>query len=443
MPVNLSLKGEKWCHRLELVEPSGLTTDASWARTVGNSVPGFDTRTAVVVVGDRDGATSIAYDELSGHPSLRAVVADREAVTDVAAILFTSGTTGFPKGAAATHHYMIQSALEWVRYTECTEADVLFNPLPLFHVNAQFLTALPPLLVGCRAVVAPTFSASRFWDQIAENHVTQFNYHSSLLAILLRSWPDELPEHRLRIGMGAGASRNDWLEFERRTGVPLVEAYGLTECVTVTAAGLDERRAGSCGLPSTGYDVRIFDPQDREVAPDVVGQIVVRPERPFMGFEGYWNDPAATVAATRNLWFHTGDLGWKDDDGYLWFSDRRNDAIRRRGENISSTELENLAREFPGVVDCAAVGVTADLGENEVLVALESSQPDLDLEALIGFMYPRLPYFAVPRFIRVGALPRNASGRVLKAELKSDAVRAEAWDGLSVIDRLQNELGRR
>jgi crotonobetaine/carnitine-CoA ligase len=450
VPLNIYLRGAALSHQVSRVAPRVIVTDKAGVAALQSSKDLTEGASILLVDNagmshDNSGWRAIeTYRIAANHAPLPKEAARVGTAFEEAAIMFTSGTSGLPKGASATHYYMLEAAREWVRYTGSTSDDVLFNPLPLFHVNAQFLSALPPLITGSRVVFAPTFSASRFWSQVADHGVTQFNYHSSMLAILLRTWPDSLPAHQLRVGMGAGASASDWKEFEHRTGVPLVEAYGLTECVAVTAATVDERRPGSCGLATTGYEVAILDENDNRLPPDVVGQIAVRPARPFLGFEGYYMDPAATVASTRNLWFHTGDVGRIDVDGYLWFSDRRSDAIRRRGENISSHELETVVREFPGVIDCAAVGVSADLGENEVLVALETSTTEFDDSELQRYMYQRVPYFAVPRYIwRGGDLPRNASNRVLKGELKGASVVAEAWDGADHLNRLEEELGRR
>ncbi|WP_162801920.1 AMP-binding protein [Ornithinimicrobium murale] len=444
VPLNVYLRGAALAHQLTLTTPRVLVTDlAGWQAVLaaGTEFPPTD----VLLVDEGGPSNTMAYAEAVAWGRNQGQRQEQSSFSETAAILFTSGTTGRPKGVMASHQYIRTTAENWVRHTECTSTDTLFNPLPLFHVNAQFLTAIPPLITGCRAVLASTFSASAFWSQVSDNDVTIFNYHSSVLAILLRTWPSTVPQHSLRLGMGAGAAERDWLEFEERTGVPLVEAYGLTECATVTAMDLRTRRPGSCGLPVNGYDVRVVDENDAELPAGEVGQIVVRPRSAFLGFSGYWGDPSATVKACRNFWFHTGDLGSMDGDDYLRFVDRRSDAIRRRGENISSTEVEAAVREYPGVVDCAVVAVPSELGEDEVMVVVEHHRGGAPRPAeLLRYLYPRLPYFAVPRYILTTEdLPRNASRRVLKAGLRSAKVRAAAWDGGAVLAEMEQTVGRR
>jgi crotonobetaine/carnitine-CoA ligase len=253
-----------------------------------------------------------------------------------------------------------------------------------------------------------------------------------MLRILLKQpESDADAEHAVRMVVGAAASAELVERFERRFGLAVLDVYGLTETGPVTAIAWDRRRPGSCGVAVPWYEVRVVDEHDRDVPPGATGQIVVRPKRPHVMMERYWNDDAATLAALRNLWFHTGDLAHRDEDGYVWFQERGTDSIRRRGENVSAWEVEQVLASHPGLLEATVFGVPSELGGHEVMVAAVPRPGDaLTPEALLDYCAGKMPHFAVPRYVRLmDELPRSHAQRVLKHELKAEGVAAPGvWD---------------
>jgi crotonobetaine/carnitine-CoA ligase len=244
--------------------------------------------------------------------------------------------------------------------------------------------------------------------------------------------PDERDaELPLRFLSAAPVPKELYHEIARRYGCRIVTCYGLSESFPLTVAGIDdENPPGASGRPNPDFEVAIFDDDDHEVPPGTVGQIVCRPRRPHVMFEGYDGRPTETVAQLGRLWFHTGDLGRLDAEGWLWYADRKKDAMRRRGENISSFEVEQALLRHPEVAEVAAVGVPSELGEDDVMVFVVPHEGAwLEIEPFMDFCCERLPYFAVPRYVECRAsLPKNAVGRILKHELRAEGVSGQTWD---------------
>jgi crotonobetaine/carnitine-CoA ligase len=291
---------------------------------------------------------------------------------------------------------------------------------------------LTAVAAGARVVVHRRFSASRFWEICRAEGVTAFNGLGEMLTILLKQpQSDADRDNPVRMVIGSAAPTDVVAEFERRYGLAVLDVYGLTETGPITAISWEHRRAGSCGLPVPWYQVRVVDDRDVEVPRGAVGQIVVRPTRPHVMMEGYWNNEAATLALLRNLWFHTGDYARQDEDGFLWFLERGTDSIRRRGENVSAWEVERVLAGHPELIESAVYGVPSDVGGQEIMVAVVP-RPGVEIrpEALLDFCTGKLPHFAVPRYVRfVDALPRSHAQRVLKQELKAAGVDApRVWD---------------
>jgi crotonobetaine/carnitine-CoA ligase len=226
-----------------------------------------------------------------------------------------------------------------------------------------------------------------------------------------------------------------WQRWEQRFGVRVVYAYGMTEnglptLFPYSQTPAKEHLRGSGGQASASAEVAVFDDQDDPCQPGQIGEIVTRPKIANTAMLDYFDNPAATAAATRNCWFHTGDLGYLDDQGYLFYVDRKKDAMRRRGEMVSSWDVEAAVRKFPGVLDCAAYGVPSELGEDEIMVAVVPAEPDtFDPAALTAFCADQLATFQVPRYIRpVPALPRTQTERIEKYKLRAAGITADTWD---------------
>jgi crotonobetaine/carnitine-CoA ligase len=350
---------------------------------------------------------------------------------DTCTILHSSGTTGPPKGVVLSHEAVLHLTRHLVWLMDYTADDRLFTTFPLFHNNAKFTSVTAAMECGGSLVMERRFSASGFWDHARAKGITAFNYMGALLMMLFKQpeRPDDA-DNPLRIAFGAPCPVEIWEPFEARFGVRLVEVFGMTEAPMACENRLDDRRIGSAGKSSMTYEVVILDEDDRPCPPDVPGEIAVRPKHPWALFSEYYRDPEATVEAWRNLWFHTGDRGRMDSDGFVYFLDRMKDCIRRRGENISSWEIESCINTHPDVVESAAYGVASDLSESDVMVAVVlRAGVAADPAGLLDHCRGKISHFAVPRYVRfVTELPKNHAERVQKVPLRSAGVTADTWD---------------
>ena len=434
VPVNTAYKGYLLAYLLEHAQCSALIVEAQWLdrlAAIEDEVPSLRT---VVVLDDaspRVGALrTVAWEDvLAGAPaSAPEVTVDP---TDVSSILYTSGTTGPSKGVVLTHaanFYMARNVVELMDYGK---DDVVFNAFPLFHVNARYSGVLPVMYADGESVLHSRFSAGGFWDTCRAEGVTAFNYMGALLMMLFKQ-PKRADDadNPVRRAYGAPAPVTICQDFERRFGVQLVEVYGSTEAGTVTMNTVESFRVGSCGRPVPYYEVEIHDENDRRLQPGEVGEIVVRPREPHALFEHYYGMPAESLHAFRNLWFHTGDRGRTDEDGYFYFVDRMKDAIRRRGENISSWEVEKVVTTHDTVAEAAAVGVPSELTEEEVLVVVVAKPGhEIDPVSLLDLCQERLPHYAVPRYVRIiEELPKTPSQRIEKYKLREEGLHPGTWD---------------
>jgi carnitine-CoA ligase len=377
-------------------------------------------------------ATSLGRIPITCLPPL----ADPRPATDVgpetlAVILYTSGTTGPSKGVCCPHAQFFWWGFNGITNLEIEEGDVLCTTLPLFHTNAlgAFYQAL---LSGSTLVAGPRFSASRFWDGLIENGATVTYLLGAMVPILLSKEPSRLERsHDVRCALAPGVPANLHAVFEQRSGIRLIDGYGSTETNFVIGGTAAERRPGSMGTLREGYDARVVGPNDNEAAAGEPGELVLRSREKLAFACGYFAMPEATAKAFSDGWFHTGDRVIRDGDGYFRFVDRLKDAIRRRGENVSSFEVEQVLLSHPDVAHAAVFAVPSALAEDDVMAAVvRRPERTLTEPALAEFCRPRLPYFAVPRFIEfVDELPATESGKVQKYKLRDRGVTARTWDG--------------
>lgn len=355
---------------------------------------------------------------------------------DPAAILYTSGTTGPAKGCVLPHGQYLAAAHQMNANCHYDSTSVLYSCLPLFHINAQNYSVLCALSAGASLALDAKFTASGFFDRLAALGATAFNIIGGI-PLMLWNQPDRPIErtHGARIAFGVPVPLDIWEQWEKRFGVRIVYAYGATENGLPTLFPYDQTPAaahlrGSGGRESASAEVRIVDADDQYVACGVVGEIVTRPKIPWTMMLEYHGNPQATVAAWRNGWFHTGDLGFCDEQGYLFYVDRKKDALRRRGEMVSSWDVESVVAAFPAVAQCAAYGVPSEIGEDEVMVAVVLAESGrLDYQALLAHCRERMAAFQVPRYIRiVEDLPRTQTERVKKYELRAEGVTPDTWD---------------
>jgi len=350
---------------------------------------------------------------------------------DANVIIYTSGTTGPAKGVVLSHEANLDLARHTVALMGYTEDDVLYTAFPLFHINARYTSVIAAMECGGSLVMDQRFSVSRFWDICRKKGVTAFNFQGALLLMLYKQPPrSDDANNPVRVAFGAPVPPEICHEFTERFGVRFAEVYGMTEVANTVENRLDSFRVGAAGRESTRFEVRVVDSEDQFVPPGVAGEIVVRPKKPGIMIMEYYMMPEATVRAFRNLWFHTGDRGRFDEDGYLYFLDRMKDAIRRRGENISSWEVEKVASAFPSVLEAAAYGVPSDLSEEEVMIAVVPRPGHtVDVHALLEHCVDNLAHFAIPRYVRsMQELPKTPSQRVEKYRLRAEGITADTWD---------------
>ena len=349
---------------------------------------------------------------------------------DTLAILYTSGTTGPSKGVMFPHTQYYWWGLNSIQLLEIGAEDVLCTTLPLFHVNA-LSTFAQALLSGSRMVLIERFSAGGFWPAMTQCGATVAYVLGAMVPILLaRPVSAEERSHRIRIALGPGVPPDMLAQFRERTGVRLLEGYGSTETNFVIGCLIGEQKAGTMGRIRPGFHARVVDDEDFEVPPGVAGELLLRADEPYAFATGYFGLPEKTVEAWRNLWFHTGDRVVRDADGHFRFLDRWKDAIRRRGENISSYEVEQVLLSHPGIAMVAVFPARSELAEDEVMAALVIKAGSLlDPIELMQFCEPRLPYFAIPRFLDfVTELPRTENGKVQKFKLRERGTSAGTWD---------------
>lgn len=348
---------------------------------------------------------------------------------DTLAILYTSGTTGLSKGVCCPHAQYYW----WSRHSSellgLRNGEVLLTTLPLFHTNAlnAFFQAL---LTGSTLVVQPRFSASDFWPALVRHQASVTYVLGAMVPILLSRDPSpEDRAHRVRIALAPAIPTRFHDAFSQRFGLALLDGYGSTESNFVI--GLDaEQKPGSMGRVVPGFQARVADEFDEAVPDGTAGELLLRADEPYAFASGYFGMPDKTVEAWRNLWFHTGDRVVRDADGFFTFLDRLKDAIRRRGENISSYEVEQVLLSHPAVALAAVFPVQSELAEDEVMAALVPREGmTLDAVELIRFCEPRMAYFAVPRYLEFMAeLPATENGKIQKFKLRERGVTPATWD---------------
>jgi crotonobetaine/carnitine-CoA ligase len=353
---------------------------------------------------------------------------------DTAGIFYTSGTTGPSKGIIASHAQSLTFALGRVEYFGYQPDDVIYTCLPLFHASAMYHAAIAALLADAQVVVAKRFSASGFWHDIRRVGATQFNLLGSMVNILWGRPPsNDDRTHRVRL-CGMAPIPPFAQAFEQRFGIPVVTSYGLTDFGqgTILQPDYPSEKFRSVGKPRPGVEVQVQDDVGTPLSSGHTGEICLRSDDLSLGGRRYYCMDEANARAWRKGWFLTGDRGWFDAEGYLYFTDRKKDAIRRRGENISAWEVEQAIAMHPDVLDVAVVGVYDDMQDEEVLACvILDSDSRLDEKELVLWCAEQLPRWMVPRFIEFCAsLPRTLTEKIEKRSLRAEAQKrlANLWD---------------
>jgi crotonobetaine/carnitine-CoA ligase len=343
-------------------------------------------------------------------------------------MIFTSGTTGPSKGVLCTYLQIHTTAC--VQYGYMHEDDRILIDLPMFHIGGVG-SILGTLVKGCSAVLCENFSTDKFWERVHRFRATTTSGLIGSMPAFLSKLPprDDDADNSLRYAIMPLTRQA--MDLAQRHAFHYGSGFNMTELSVPLVTDVDTPVPGNCGRPRTGCECRIVDANDIECPPGVPGELVVRNDLPWTTSLGYVNQHEANARAWRNGWFHTGDLLYRSEAGEFFFVDRLKDAIRRRGENISSVEVEAEVYAFPGVGEVAAVGIPSEEGEEEVLVAVAPAPgiPALDAAELVRFLVPRMPHYMVPRYVRIMAsLPRTPTNKIRKVELRQQGVTADCWD---------------
>ncbi|MDN3016167.1 AMP-binding protein [Paenibacillus sp. BSR1-1] len=352
------------------------------------------------------------------------------AFNEVSTMIYTSGTTGPSKGVMISHHMLFFYGLTYAESIGLKKEDIIYHFLPFFHVSGRQLVG-GALISEAKIVLRERFSVSNFWKDIRNNKCTQTVAVGGTPSLILAEKESEDDgDNPLEVVWAVPALPNVYAAFEKRFNTRVTVPFGGTEMTYITKPDLRDNAAsrGSSGCANDYFELKIVDHHDNILPRGETGEIVVRPKIPGIILKGYWNKPESTLDSLRNAWYHTGDLGYLDEEDYLFFTDRKKDSIRRRGENISSAEVENIISKHEQVVHCAAVPVAAEHGEDEVKVCLtlKSKQP-INLVEFIQWCFERMPYFMTPRFIDIlDEMPLTALGKIEKYKLGN--VTNKTWD---------------
>jgi crotonobetaine/carnitine-CoA ligase len=342
-------------------------------------------------------------------------------------IIFTSGTTGPSKAVLSSYIQTYAMTAEANDYLD--ENDRILVNLPLFHVGGTMFV-MAALYNGGSCVIVDSFRTEEFWPTVRRHEITYTCFVGAMTPFLLKAPPSNHDkDHTLR-GVVTIPWNEDSLAVGERYGIEMRTAFNMTEISAPIVSGVNPTALGTCGQPREGVEVRVVDENDCEVAPGEVGELIVRTDRPWSMNHGYYKNPEATAAAWRNGWFHTGDGFRYDEDGNFFFVDRIKDAIRRRGENISSFEVESEVTMFPAVAEAAAIPVPSEHSEDEVMVVVSPApEQEVDPRALFEFLEPRMAHFMLPRYIRImGGLPKTPTQKIQKNLLRDDGITDDTWD---------------
>jgi carnitine-CoA ligase len=443
VPVNTAYKGEYLRHQLADSGSRVLFVEADLAARAGAVAAQVEDLEHVIVSGDAvpsiPGVTVHRWDDLLGADEKAPSVDIRP--SDLGTFVYTGGTTGPSKGCMLSHNYHAVLARQIGICWQRTPDDVVWTPLPMYHFNALVTAICGTLLFGGRGAIFRRFSVSEFWPEMNRVGATVTSTLGTM-AYLLAHDVDRpemprsgAPEANTTLRLMGAAPLPESLDnlIRERFGIDTFSgAYGVTEASLISwqPPGIRNRPDAAGVVNDEYFDTRIFDDDDNEVPRNTDGEIVVRPKRPDVMFEGYWGRPEATVATSRNWWYHTGDVGRIDDDGFLYFVDRKADYLRRRGENISSFEVERILMTHGSLADVAVHAVPSQLTEDDLKVtATVKEGGSLSEEELFRWCVDQLPYFGLPRYIEFRAeLPRSPVGRVLKRELRAEGVTPSTWD---------------
>lgn len=386
---------------------------------------GVPTLQAVFTIGSVDG-----YDDFFAQASTFSALAPDVNLSgdDLISLIYTSGTTGKPKGVMQPHRNYVMTGQAYPHWMHMERGDRIYACLPLFHINSQAYSTMGAIGAEGAMVLAPRFSARRFWPDIRKHGVTVFNFIGAMTMILSKSEPSpDDRNHKVRVAYGVPALPHDVrMEIEERFGIACISGFGMSETTYGLLEPVDApRRPGSMGIPRSHPDpsvpateVKVVDPEGNELPPGQVGELIIKTPALMLG---YFKEPDKTAEALRDGWLYTGDAAWMSEDGWFSFSDRKKDIVRRRGENVSSLEVELVINQHEAVQEAAVIGVPSDMTDEELcaFVVLREGHT-LDPQAVIDWCDENLAAFKVPRYVEiVDALPKTPTAKLEKHKLRS------------------------
>jgi crotonobetaine/carnitine-CoA ligase len=438
VPINTAYKGDLLQYIINLSDAEIMIVDEALLSRINNIEDHLSNVKKLIVLPEKpDSEISnntrfevIPFAQLLGAP-------DTECTRDLdwselICILFTSGTTGLSKGAMIPVNYMYRLGTRHAQITHYNPKDVTYCYLPLFHIGGK-MVVIAALLAEAKMVFRERFSVGQFWEEARRFGITTFFQLGGIMNMLYsRPEDDNDAENPIEKGYCVPIAYEIAEGFMKRFGIgKLVECYGATEDGLVISTPWDGlRKEKSCGKPGDGYEAIIADENDVELPPGQIGEILVRTKEPYSMMLGYYKMPDETNKALKNFWFHTGDKGYMDEDGWFFFVDRAKDVVRRRGENISSFEVEKVINKHPKVGESAVFGVPSELGEEEVMAVVVLRQgKEMKPEELVAFCEERMAYFAVPRYVVFReSLPRTPTEKIEKYKLRKEGITQDTWD---------------
>lgn len=435
--INIQLTGQFLRQQIGVGESEVMVTQSQFGESLIRILPDlpFLKRIIFLKSTDQDNPSGVEiissfWDWISGFPDQPPPIVEIEDSHPVS-IMFTSGTTGPSKGVLNGQKAYMRCGSDCASLVGLDEGDRCYLVLPLYHGNPQMMATMSALWIGGSLAISERFSASKFFDEVRRYNATYFTYIGTILSILCKQpeRPDDY-DNPLRLAFGGGAPISEWRILQERFGITIYEAYGMIEAGCVTTINRKGTvKLGSVGIPRDCMEIRIADEKDEGVPFTQVGEILVRPKETFVTFEGYYKNPEATLESYRNLWFHTGDKGEMDEDGFLYFKGRVKNTIRRKGENISPETIEEVINRFPKVLESAVVGVPDEIAGEEIkaYVILKPHEA-VSPQHLIAWCREGLPEFMVPRFIEFRSrFEKTGSEKIKKYKLKEAGI-GNAWD---------------
>lgn len=435
VPVNTAYKGEMLRY---VMDHSGATlaiVEAGYCDRIAEILDGVPELRTIIVRGEggSGGAGGTLPDRIERRDFAELNVAepvrpDPPHVSDISTIIYTSGTEGPSKGVLCPHGHAFQTSASYTYQTY--ESDIVLVMLPLFHAGGLFAGIYNSLRGGATAVIQPAFTASGFWDEVRRFGCTQALLMGAMIDFLWRRPPEPDDADNPLRNVTVVPAMPYINEFARRFDMNVTSSYGQSETGTITLTDPGEARPFLCGRPRSFIEMKIVDEDDVEVPRGVVGEFAVRSNEPWSMFRGYHRNPEATVHAWRNNWMHTGDAGYQEENGRFVFVDRKRDALRRRGENVSSMEVERYLLARDDIAAAAIIAVPSEHLEDDIkAVLILADGARFEPEDILRDMVDKLPYFMVPRYYEaVEHFPMTQTHKVQKVALRKVGITESTWD---------------